>query len=368
MQKNKTFQIFTGIAILLVVCGHIDLQIFSIGQLFPYYSFHVMMFVFVSGYFFQEKDLLKPFDFLKRKVMHLLLPYFCWNLFYGILVSLLHQFGFLFGSNLSLRSLLLDPFLNGHQFMLNYPAWFVPALFVIHCCNFAGRWLLRHLGKCMPFLNTVLNHNMIIFLITLLCGTTTVYLAIGGHVWGLYKFPGRILFMLPIYEFGILCKERTEKLQKVPAWCMITIAVLIQLLLQRFCGGLAFSAVWCTSFGNGPVIPYLTSITGILFWYGISRVLAEITFIDKVFAYIGDCSFSIMMHHVLGFFLVNSLFYLLKSRCNILAMFDNDSYFNMADYYYLPANYFKVIYLIAGLSIAILLFNLQKALRAIRKK
>ena len=82
--KNKPFQILTGIAILLVVCGHLDLRVLTIGDLFPYYSFHVMIFLFVSGYFYKEKNETNLLQYIIRKAKHLLLPYFLWNTGYYI--------------------------------------------------------------------------------------------------------------------------------------------------------------------------------------------------------------------------------------------------------------------------------------------
>ena len=53
--ENKEFRILSAIGIILVVAGHLGYDLFDIGGLFPYYSFHVFIFLFVSGYFYREE-------------------------------------------------------------------------------------------------------------------------------------------------------------------------------------------------------------------------------------------------------------------------------------------------------------------------
>ena len=48
-KENKEFRILSAIGIILVVAGHLGYDVFDIGGLFPYYSFHVFIFLFVSG-------------------------------------------------------------------------------------------------------------------------------------------------------------------------------------------------------------------------------------------------------------------------------------------------------------------------------
>ncbi len=53
-RENKEFRILSAIGIILVAAGHLGYNIFEIGELFPYYSFHVFIFLFVSGNFFYK--------------------------------------------------------------------------------------------------------------------------------------------------------------------------------------------------------------------------------------------------------------------------------------------------------------------------
>ena len=50
----------------------------------------------------------------------------------------------------------------------------------------------------------------LIFTASLIVGMATIQLAIGGHVWGIYKFPGRLLLMFPGFQMGKIYKEKIE--------------------------------------------------------------------------------------------------------------------------------------------------------------
>ncbi|MCM1386827.1 MAG: acyltransferase family protein [Bacillus sp. (in: Bacteria)] len=57
---NMTFCILSGIAIVMIVAGHVGYNILTVGELFPYYSFHVPLFLFISGYFYKEEEEAAP--------------------------------------------------------------------------------------------------------------------------------------------------------------------------------------------------------------------------------------------------------------------------------------------------------------------
>ena len=54
-EENKQMRILSAIGMILVVAGHLGYSLFDVGGLFPYYSFHVFIFLFVSGYFYREE-------------------------------------------------------------------------------------------------------------------------------------------------------------------------------------------------------------------------------------------------------------------------------------------------------------------------
>ena len=353
-KEKEEFRILSAIGMILVVAGHLGYNLFDVGGLFPYYSFHVFIFLFVSGYFYKPEAEEKVISYILKKLRTLLLPYFIWNLVYGILANVLHKAGFSIGQELSFYTLFLAPFEGGHQFMYNFPAWFVPALFLVEVVNIGMR-------KVLSFLK--LNYEWLIFAGCLLAGILTVFLAKGGHVWGLYKIPGRILFMLPGFQLGRIYKEKLEQKDTLPDGIYFLIVMGAQLLLSVLNGGLAFSAVWVSSFANGPVVPYLTVITGIAFWLRISRILSKLPSVSGKMVVIGRSTYSIMMHHIFAFFMVNSFFYLISQLTPLCRDFDRVLYQTDVNYVYLPAGpeAGKWIYLVAGIGLPLLIETIQKA-------
>ena len=113
------------IAIVLVVDGHTALDdMFSMGGLFRYYSFHLMLFAFGAGYFFRFHG--GVLSDLAARAKKLLVPLYVWNAIYGVGAALLRRFGgFEIGAPLSPYTLLVAPIVDGEHFAWNLGSWFV---------------------------------------------------------------------------------------------------------------------------------------------------------------------------------------------------------------------------------------------------
>ena len=130
----------------------------------------------------------------------------------------------------------------------------------------------------------------------------------------------------------------------------------VQILISIFCAGLAFSTVWVTGFANGPVVPYLTVMTGIAFWLRIAKMMKDIPSFSEKMVGIGRNTFSIMMHHTAVFMLVKGLFYYCSRVSSFCAEFDQEMFFQDIGYVYIAggAEESKWIYLLAGIAVPIL--------------
>ncbi len=359
---NLTFGILSALAIIMIVAGHADCAVLTIGGLFPYYSFHVPLFMFISGYFYKDESESDPGKYVIKKVKRLLIPYFVWNLIYGILAQVLKLQGFNMGENLSLYNLFIAPFMHGYQFVYNYAAWFVPVLFLIEMMNLLCRLVLGAAGRKIRIIQKY--KDEIIFILALIAGVGTVMLSIGGHVWGNYRMPGRLLFLFPAFEMGRIYKKleanyiprltgKTKELCFIGA--VLIVVILIQTVIVKKCGALSFSAVWCTGFGNGPVIPYLTIVTGISFWLCVSRLISMIPIKHVFFRYLGTHTYQVMMHHPICFMLLKAVI----AACayagvdaKLLTGFDFEQFYNNADYYfYVGSHAFSIVYVIVGIAI-----------------
>lgn len=354
---NMTFCILSGIAMVMIVAGHAGYTILTVGDLFPYYSFHVPLFMFISGYFYREEKEKDAFAYWKQKVKRLLLPYFVWNLIYGIVAWALRQCGFTMGEGISLWTLFIEPFVSGYQFIYNYAAWFVPVLFLVEMMNLFMRLILKKLHLC---------YESLILAGSLIVGMAVVWLAIGGHVWGSYKMPGRILFLYPCFQMGQFYYRKLEKHDTLGNLPYFGIVIGIQVLLHLCCNGLAYSSVWCTGFANGPVIPYVTAVSGIAFWLRIARILSPLLQNNKYMIYLGKNTYAIMMHHVMAFMLVKMVIAMFVTHTSFCMDFDRELFLGSIDYYYMVggSEQFKMIYLLAGVCLPLLL---QYGLTKIRK-
>ena len=353
-EYNITFGILTGTAIVMVVAGPFGYGVLTVGDLFPYYSFHVPLFMFISGYFYKEVGKGQTFGYVKKKVCRLLVPYLLWNLVYGLLAWLLRGYGFSMGEEISVRTLFLAPFMHGYQFIYNYAAWFVPVLLVIEMMNLLMRficgWSFEKLSRRRDE-----GGNLEWFYLagSLAIGMIVVCLAIGGHVWGDYKAAGRILFLYPSYQMGQFYKKKLEKHDTMGNLVYFAIVMGVQTLLQIGCNGLAFSSVWCTGFANGPLVPYVTIVTGIAFWLRIAKVAAPVIGRSRVIRFLGQNTYTVMMHHVLVFMLIKMILAGVAAGTGLCGDFDFAQFYSNIDYIYLVngVEHFKMVYLAAGVGV-----------------
>lgn len=356
---NITFGILSALTIVMIVAGHVGYDIMTVGGLFPYYSFHVPLFLFISGYFYREEEEDRPLFYVKKKAKRLLLPYFIWNLVYGLIAWALRAFGgFTMGEAVSLKTLFLDPFLHGYQFLYNFAAWFVPVLFLIEMMNLCMRLILRRLH---------LQYEWLILAGSLAVGMAVVQLAIGGHVWGLYKMPGRLLFLYPCFQMGQFYKKKLEERDTLGNLPYFAIVIGVQVVLSLCCNGLAYSSVWCTGFANGPVIPYVTVVSGTAFWLRVARILTPVLDRSRAVSYLGRNTYAVMMHHVMAFMLVKGILAGIAAHTGYLADFDLVRFHTDIDYYYLVrgAETFQMVYLAAGV---LLPLGVQRLLDSLQSK
>lgn len=399
-QYNTTFGILSALTIIMVVAGHCGYHIMTVGELYPYYSFHVPLFMFISGYFYKDSEEKAPFSYVKKKVCRLLVPYFIWNVIYGLISWAMRAAGFAMGEAVSLRTLFIEPFMHGYQFIYNYAAWFVPVLFVIEMMNLCARIVLRQVirglgglcsgrsdeihgktsggtGKDGKVASGTAEDSIVEWVMlagSLLVGITVVWLAIGGHVWGDYKAPGRILFLFPCFQMGQFYLKKLEKhdtLGNVPYFAVL---LGLQVILNVGFNGLAFSSVWVTGFANGPLMPYVTIVSGIAFWLRVSRILTPALGTSRSVQYLGRNTYVVMMHHVMAFMLVKIVIALVAAQTGMCADFDYGQFYTNIDYFYYVrgAEQFGMVYLAAGIALPLgiqyVLDRVKEWMGSVRKK
>ncbi|WP_301211266.1 acyltransferase family protein, partial [Turicimonas muris] len=85
-KDNKDFMVLSAVCILFVVDAHAGGPINLLNKIFPYDSFFMPAFIFISGYFYKVPITSNETKrFCLKKLKRLLVPYYLYN----ILISLL---------------------------------------------------------------------------------------------------------------------------------------------------------------------------------------------------------------------------------------------------------------------------------------
>lgn len=147
-QINATFKIFTGIATLLIVVGHVNPTGFAGPfDLVSPYSVHVAAFLFSSGYFWSVASEEEPSSWLARKARKILVPSLLTFLIYGALWSTLCLVGAANADAPSLIDLLAGFCFDASIVPLASPIWFVVPFFLAQCLHLCIRLLSKAIAR-----------------------------------------------------------------------------------------------------------------------------------------------------------------------------------------------------------------------------
>ena len=350
---NYQFKVLYAIGIIMVVAGHANAEtVLFLNEVIHVCGFHMALFVFASGYFYSKSKDGCPFQYIIGKVKRLLVPYFFWNVFYGGLVFLLSKFGFRYGLPLTWQKFLYIPFVDGPAFPFNLSAWFVIPLFVTEVYNVLIRKLLSRFDTSRK--------ECFLLIFNCLLGITGILLANKGYNSFGWLFLTRFLYFTCFYSLGYIYKVYLEKKDTFSSFWYFTIIIMIELLLILIYGhSPTYSIVGMFNFDN-PVVSVFAGILGIAFWLRVSRILSPVIGKSKYLNAVADNTFSIMINHELGFFILKLMFYFAAVLLPFMPEFPDEKLFVEYEYLYLPRGRgFPVLYVFAGIAFAVLL---QKAL------
>ena len=340
--KNKTFNyqmcIFSAIAMMMVILGHIKNDSTAMATFcgwFPYYSVHLPMFLFVSGYFFRDSgyskkaavagpssskwnfsDLLTEFlAFFIKKAKNLLLPYFIINGIYLLFNSLMVEWGFTYVKAFSLYEWLVRPWLRFYVIDLASPCWYLIAIFIAEIYFYILRKIFGLLIR-LKMRRAEAFSEFLLLLLTLAAGIFIVYKINTGHVSECAQVYLRSVLMLFFMQLGVVYRKYLNILEKIPAVLYFAAIAALQFIL-------------IVILHNDPLDPWLYCITyfddlglnffiagslGILLWLRISAIIASIPKKSRTLIFIGQNTKYIMAFHLSGFFMLNYIFYFLHSQ------------------------------------------------------
>lgn len=297
--------LLSAIGIIFVIDSHCG-SLIPITRIFPYDSFFMPMFMFISGYFFKEEvcgTRQSAVAFMKKKVFTQLLPFLGWTLFYGVATVLLTRLGVL---NFAIPDFLFfekSLVYYGISFGYNDPAWFIPVLFTVNVVYCASRSIFKKVWNDIAAMSVMAG-----------LGALAVYLCSNGYCAVAYAtFFMKILFFLQFFELGVVFKKYLEKaFDKVHLLIMLPVCIGINLLLLWIYGtDIAFpNCTFMIGFKTAnPVLPLITSVTGIAFFLKLCKALTRFLGENRLINFISENTFFIMTNHLACRAIVYLLFY-----------------------------------------------------------
>ncbi len=355
LQKNNTqFCLLSAMGIFMVVDGHLGGSCFlDIGGLLQYNFFHMQMFVFISGYFYKgcQEGIIR---YGVRKFRRLMIPYFIWNLIYGLTAQVLRTHGFAFGAPVNFVTLFVEPFRMGYQFVLNHVAWFVPTLFLVELVNAVlEKGIHKGFIRLSSYWEKALYYEAYIRTgLYLLISWAGVCISRTIGTEGFMLMAVRVLFLLVFYGMGNLYREKLERADTIKSVWYFSVLLCIAMILT-LSGRQLIYGLWNCRDIPGYVLPYVSAFVGIAFWLRAARILTPAFGNHPLIRFLGRNTYGVMMHHMMVFFLINSIYAYLALATGIFQSFDFARYQTDFYYCYLPRGMtqFKVFYLFAGIGV-----------------
>ena len=300
---SNEMNVLKALAILLVVSGHLE---FSLLGIFPPYSFQLVLFFFISGCLFKDKYLNDVSAFVERRIKSLLVPYFWYNLFYlGVTCLIAKLTGKFWGMPVSLKNFFITPFLNGHQFDLSCPLWFVTQLFMT---MITFLFLFRGL-------NSLTKNKFIHLGFFGIFGILAIPFAKIFPVTPLMLIVIRTMFSLFFVYLGYFYTHYIKDNYNIftPKW--FGAVFVLQSILWMFNRdydpehgiGLSYVLVWAR-FDEQLFVPVITALTGI--WASLFTVkilypyVKDIKFVQDM----GKVTYHIMANHLLVMYIITAIF------------------------------------------------------------
>lgn len=281
------------------------------------------LFMFLSGLFYHRENDDAPFRYILRKYAQAyLFPYFFWNVIYGLLCTLLNSLGLLcFGAEINLYTLLLQPWGNSDQFMLNISAWFLLTLFLVSVVNLLLRKLL------LFFVLQRVRVERILIVLYFCISMATIWRLDSQSISGTFSGISRMLILLPYYQLGISFQRLHEKLHMRQRLTVGVVAALIALGTQ-YINGSAFSCkmLYCYFGGNALLITVAATCCVICITELFSIMGHYITGWRWI-RYISRSTKYIMLHHIFVIYLLQLGFFCLNF-VGLLPEFDANAFRN----------------------------------------
>ena len=273
MKRNNIIDILKGIAILLVVFGHICWEGISHEYL---WGFHMAIFFFASGIFFSTEKYNNSFkNFFKAKIKGLIFPYVIFYLLtyvYWVLIESRFR-----GGDLSRADQFLGLFYGTYN--VNYndfngALWFLPCLFTMNIFY----WFVNKIKNNAARIATVCTLYLVFFYLN-------TYLS--PLPFGMFAAGISLIF----FEAGRLYRPYLSK--NYPTYGYV-IAMCIAIAVQVLLHGKALSA-WRVNEGpsDNPLYSLMLPVAGIVLYTALSTIIKK----NRLLEWFGKNSLIIFAFH-----------------------------------------------------------------------
>ena len=320
---------------------------------FPKGSFHLALFTFSSGYFYKNKYDELPLAFVKNKFRKLIVPMYCWNLFYAVVIMAMQLNGFEFGAgNVTIKKIVYDPWINGQQFILNLGGWFVVPLFLVQVIVMLTRFFTR------KWKGIIKDTFLLLFFVSLgLWGVSLANKGYNGIGW--FRTITRVFYFIPFYYFGFYFNNYLKQYSiKIKTSVLFAVVFSITLSLIVYHKGTYNFTPSSSDFCNTNAgLVYIVSSLPIVFWVRVSSLLKDTIGKSRIINLIADNSYSIMINQLLGFMLLKFFCAFLNERFALCPGFDTYAFHKNIWYYYIPYDLPQtaILYSFFGIAIPIVM-------------
>ena len=298
-KRNRYWDIVKGFGILCIVLGHVCCPIMLRKFV---YTFHLVIFFFVAGYFYNEdKYGNKPGEYFAARFKNMWGKYF----FYTCILVLLHNvflyFKFYNDGQYYTFSNYISAISHNLVFMCAEPfssaLWFVAVLIIANGIFASIIFISRKI--CLIINKEKISIKYIsIIIITCLFGIIGTFL--NENKQEIILQIHTVYLVLPIYMiayfFKILINKYEENIKKIKWYIYLILSILSGIFLYYIVKNGMEIELAQEEIINSYMF-YIVSIVGIIFCLSISKIIEKLPMIRNVFSVMGKHSFTIMALH-----------------------------------------------------------------------
>jgi len=301
VERDRYWDVIKGLGILAVVLGHAGIQGYFVS------TYHLALFFFVSGHFYNDKHTADLFAFFGKKLEKLWWPTFKYTLFFLLLHNVFVSLRFIEGT-VPHGNFLPGEYINGYEMLreviltfwgqhlevLSGPMWFIFPL-LIGLVLFS---IVRKISTKLP-IKVALYGEFLVIIGLYFFGIFLIEKPIYVPFWSETAF-----LVLPIIYFGFASKNFIRKF--VPKKLLfLLLGVVISVGILHYCVTHQIVIILSEKRYHDPVLFLAVTMIGIYMNLLLGELISKMSSLKKLFSYMGEKSFHIMALHFLCFKTIN---------------------------------------------------------------